>query len=117
MYRFVYRQLSLCLVLLGGLGFAFGQVPVPALGSIKAQFCDDGVVTNDLNLVTRAGQKLPFCIQFINTASSGVVLNIDFLDSIVTDDAFKRRACNAADRPKTSFGNYVLPYEKSLFLS
>lgn len=117
MFSFVCKQFFFSLALLCGLGFVFAQSSVPALGAIQAQFCNDGTVTKDLDLVTRAGQELRFCIEFTNASSTGVSLNIDFLDSIVTDDAFKRRACNAADRPRTTFGNYVLPYDTSLFLS
>jgi hypothetical protein len=39
-------------------------------------------------------------------------INIDFLDATITQDAFSNRACNAADRPKTYFGNFMLDYDK-----
>ena len=116
MYSYIYKRLLYCsMFLLLFVGYTFGQSVT--LGSIQAQFCNNGNITKDLDLVARAGQSIPFCIQFTNENLSWVVINIDFLDSVLTADGFKHRACNAADRPKTSFGNYVLPYEKSLFLS
>lgn len=41
-------------------------------------------------------------------------VNVDFLDSIITEDTFKNRGCNAADRPKVYFGNFMEAYEKTI---
>jgi hypothetical protein len=38
------------------------------------------------------------------------------LDSTITADSIKDRDCNASDRPKTQFGNFMLPYEKEVVL-
>lgn len=84
------------------------------LGMVDVEFCNDDMTSKELDLVTKAGDKFPLCIEFTNTSSFPITINIDFLDSIITTDTTKNRACNAADRPKTQFGNFMLPYDSEV---
>jgi hypothetical protein len=70
-----------------------------------------------LDLVARAGESIPVCVQFTNTSKASVRLGIDRLDSVVTEDTSAQRACNAADRPKLSFGNFVQSYAADVNLA
>jgi hypothetical protein len=77
---------------------------------IEVRFCNDNKTNNEVDLTSKAGKKLSLCVEFVNKATAPVTINVEFLDSLITADAFKNRACNAADRPKTQFGNFILPY-------
>ena len=39
------------------------------------------------------------------------------MDAIITQDEFTNRACNAADRPKEHFGNFMIDYDKLVTIS
>ena len=80
------------------------------LGMIDVTFCNNNQTKEELDLISKAGNKLPICVEFTNKSNASVSINAEFLDSIITDDSSKNRACNAADRPKTQFGNFMLPY-------
>lgn len=84
------------------------------LGMIEVDFCNYDQTNKELDLTSKAGEKLPLCVEITNTSTEPISINIDFLDSIITSDSFKDRACNAADRPKKQFGNFMLPYEKEI---
>jgi hypothetical protein len=86
------------------------------LGLIDVGFCNNDLTNNELDLVAKAGETLPVCVEFTNQSSAPVTINVEFLDSLITSDNLKDRACNAADRPKTQFGNYMLPYTGELIL-
>gem|GEM_PF-1574273 len=86
------------------------------LGMIEVKFCNYQQTNKELDIVSKAGKKLPLCVEFTNKSKQSITINADFLDSVITDDSFKDRACNAADRPKTRFGNFMLPYESKLVL-
>ncbi|MFZ2151058.1 MAG: hypothetical protein WAZ12_02075 [Candidatus Absconditicoccaceae bacterium] len=86
------------------------------LGNIDLNFCNSGSITNELDLIAKAGQEVSLCINFINTSKEDATLNIDFLDSAITQDDGKKRACNAADRPKEYFGNFMLDYDKTVII-
>lgn len=77
---------------------------------IEASFCNSGIQSNELDLVGKSWTPIPICIQFTNLSPSDISLHIDFLDSSITNDVFKNRACNAADKPKISFGNFMDTY-------
>lgn len=81
------------------------------LGMIEVKFCNNNQTKKELDMVNKAGEKLPICVEFTNKATTPITINIEFLDSVITDDNLKDRACNAADRPKTQFGNFMLPYK------
>ncbi len=86
------------------------------LWSIDLNFCNNQAITSELDLTTKAGEQTPICINFVNTSPEDTTINIDFLDSTITQDWHKNRACNAADRPKKYFGNFMLDYEKTITL-
>ncbi len=110
----------LIVILLLAFGFllsakAFAQSYL--LGMIDVKFCNYDQTNKELDLVSKAGDILPLCVEFTNKSTAPITINIDFLDSIITADSIKNRACNAADRPKTEFGNFILPYKSELILS
>jgi hypothetical protein len=80
------------------------------------QFCNNNQKTNEIDTIIKAGQKTPLCIQFTNTSNQKLTVNIEFVDAVVTDDAFKNRACNAPDRPKTHFANFMQEYTHTIVL-
>lgn len=80
------------------------------LGMIEVRFCNNDQISKELDLINKAGNKLPICVEFTNKATDPITINVEFLDSVITDDSLKNRACNAADRPKKQFGNFILPY-------
>lgn len=86
------------------------------LGMIEVNFCNDNQSRSELDLISKAGTPLPICVQFVNTSTSPITINAEFLDSLITSDELKDRACNAADRPKTQFGNFLLPYSWEIVL-
>ena len=77
---------------------------------IEVKFCNDNTTKNEVDLTSKAGKQLSLCVEFVNKSTASVTVNVEFLDSLITADAFKNRACNAADRPKKRFGNFMLPY-------
>lgn len=82
--------------------------------TIEAKFCNDTISSNEIDLVGIAWESLPLCIELTNISPIDVSVNVDFLDSIITEDTFKNRGCNAADRPKVYFGNFMEAYEKTI---
>lgn len=80
------------------------------LGMVDVHFCNYDQTNTELDLVSKAGEKLTLCVEFTNKASDPITVNTEFLDSIITSDNIKNRACNASDRPKLQFGNFLLPY-------
>lgn len=82
------------------------------LGNIDLNFCNNWEITNELDLIAKAWQEVSICINFVNTSQKDATINIDFLDSAITQDENQKRACNAADRPKEYFGNFMLDYDK-----
>jgi len=84
------------------------------LGMIEVNFCNYDQTNKELDITSKAGEKIPLCLEITNTSTEAISINIDFLDSIITSDNFKDRACNAADRPKKQFGNFMLPYEQEI---
>ena len=81
-----------------------------SVGTVDVNFCNYDQTNNELDLVAKAGEKLPICVEFTNKAKVPITINAEFLDSTITEDTIKNRACNAADRPKTQFANFMLPY-------
>lgn len=81
------------------------------------QFCNNWEITNELDLTVKAGENAPICIVFTNPTSKDITINVDFLDAIITQDQFKNRACNAPDKPKQNFGNFVTSYNKNLTIT
>ena len=82
------------------------------LWDIDVQFCNDQIISNELDITSTAWEELSICINIINTSDQDSTINIDFLDATITQDEHQNRACNAADRPKTTFGNFMLDYTK-----
>jgi len=80
------------------------------LGVIEVKFCNYDQTNKELDLVSKAGNKLPICVEYTNKSDNPITINVEFLDSVITADTIKNRACNASDRPKTQFGNFMLPY-------
>ena len=90
--------------------FAKTSAQSNAFGMITVNFCNDNQTNKEVDMVSKAGDTVPICVVFTNQASTAITINVEFLDSIITADALKDRACNAPDRPKTQFGNFMLPY-------
>lgn len=95
------------------LNFTYAQTTI---GDVEVKFCNNWEITNELDLVSIAWENTPLCVEFSN-AWEYTYVNIDFLDSVLTQDENALRACNAWDRPKTTFGNFMKDYEKTLFLA
>ena len=79
-------------------------------------FCNDNHITNEIDTVTKAGEKKPLCIQFTNVSNKKLTINVEFVDAVITDDSSKNRACNAPDRPKTQFANFIQDYPHTITL-
>lgn len=96
--------------------FSFSLAQDLQLQNINLSFCNSWETSNELDLTTKAWEKTPICIIFSNTSSKEITINVDFLDSMLTQDQpwKELRACNAADRPKQYFANFVLNYENSI---
>ncbi len=90
--------------------FAKTSAQSNAFGMITINFCNDNQTNKEVDMVSKAGNTVPICVAFTNQASTPITINVEFLDSIITADALKDRACNAPDRPKTQFWNFLLPY-------
>lgn len=84
------------------------------LGMVDVHFCNYDQTNKELDLISKAGEKFPICIEYTNKSTESIAINVEFLDSIITSDDKKNRACNASDRPKTQFGNFLLPYSKEI---
>lgn len=80
------------------------------LWDIDVQFCNDQIISNELDITSTAWEELSICVNINNTSDQDTTINIDFLDATITQDEHQNRACNAADRPKTTFGNFMLDY-------
>lgn len=83
---------------------------------IDVKFCNNNQIKKELDIINKAGDRLPICVNFTNKGNEPITINVEFLDSVITDDSLKDRACNAADRPKKQFGNFLLPYKGKLIL-
>ena len=79
-------------------------------------FCTNDQTTNEVDLTTKAGDVLPICVQLRNKTDQKVTINVEFVDAIITDDASKNRACNAPDRAKTQFANFIQAYDHTVVL-
>jgi len=86
------------------------------LGMIDIHFCNHEQNDTELDVIAKAGEEYPICIEFTSKATEAIRINIEFLDSIITDNSIKNRACNASDRPKTQFGNFLIPYTTDIVL-
>jgi len=86
------------------------------LWNIYMEFCNYNQAGNESDLVTQALKKLPICIQFTNTAKQSLTLGVEFVDAVITDDTFKHRACNAPDRPKTQFADFIQTYDHTFII-
>ncbi|MEI6673418.1 MAG: hypothetical protein WCL02_09325 [bacterium] len=80
------------------------------------RFCSNDQTANEVDFTTNVGQNLPICIELKNKAKKPATIGIEFVDAVITDDMFKNRACNAPDRAKPQFGNYVQPYNHQILL-
>lgn len=80
------------------------------LGMIEVNFCNNELQDKELDIITQAGKPQDICVQIYNKGTLPVSLNLEFLDSIITSDTIKDRTCNASDRPKRYFGNFIQPY-------
>lgn len=80
------------------------------LGMIEVNFCNDGQRNKELDIIAKAWQKQDICVEIKNKGKLPVTLNLEFLDSVITDDKRKTRTCNASDRPKVQFGNFMVAY-------
>lgn len=79
-------------------------------------FCNDNQKTNQIDTATKAGKKTPICIEFTNISDEKMTIDIEFVDAVITDDASRKRACNAPDRPKMQFANFIEDYTHTVTL-
>lgn len=86
------------------------------LWDVEMSFCTNDQITNEVDLTTKAGDVLPICVQLRNKTDQKVTINVEFVDAIITDDASKNRACNAPDRAKTQFANFIQAYDHTVVL-
>lgn len=93
---------------------SFGQTP--RLWDIEMRFCNNDQTANEVDFTTNVGKNLPICIELKNKAKKSATIGIEFVDAVITDDEFKDRACNAPDRAKPQFGNYVQTYDHNIIL-
>ncbi len=86
------------------------------LWNINMNFCNDNQKTNEIDTTIKAGEKGLICTEFTNISNEKTTINIEFVDAVITDDAFKKKACNAPDRPKTEFGDFIQEYTHTIML-
>ncbi len=86
------------------------------LWQIEMSFCNNNQRSNEIDYITKAGVNTPICIQFTNQADHQNTINVEFTDAIITDDNFKNRACNAPDRQKVHFANFINDYNHTIVL-
>lgn len=86
------------------------------LGMIEIHFCNHQLENKELDIIAKAGEPQDICVEITNKGRQNIVLNLEFLDSIITSDNIKNRTCNASDRPKTQFGNFILPHSWEVIL-
>ncbi|MEI6774787.1 MAG: hypothetical protein WCL18_08705 [bacterium] len=107
----INKYIFIIVLAIFGLGFSIkGFAQSYVLGMIEVKFCNNNTTNNEVDLTSKAGKMLSLCVEFVNKSTAPVTINVEFLDSVITADAFKNRACNASDRPKKNFGNFMLPY-------
>ncbi|MEI7558306.1 MAG: hypothetical protein WCJ45_05915 [bacterium] len=96
----------------------FGQVSAQSnpFSSISIRYCNDDLTSKELNMIAQAGKNTPICINYINASENPITINVEFNDSVITEGAIKDSACNASDRPKTYFANFIQPYESKTTL-
>jgi len=85
------------------------------LWSVEMSFCNNDEKTNEVDLATKIWRDTPICVQFTNVTNKKIALNVELVDGVVTDDK-TLRACNAPDRPKTQFANFVKEYDHTVML-
>ncbi len=95
---------------------SLGFAQTSHLWNIEMEFCNYNQAGNEIDVTTKAWEKLPICIQLRNTSNVKLKIGIEFVDATITDDTFKHRACNAPDRPKTQFANFIQTYDHSLII-
>lgn len=86
------------------------------LGMIEVNFCNNEQRNKELDIIAKAWQKQDICVEITNKGKVPVTLNLEFLDSVITDDKRKTRTCNASDRPKTHFGNFMVAYSWDVYI-
>lgn len=83
--------------------------------NIEMNFCNNLEITNELDLVWKAWEDIPICIEFTNIWEDSNI-KIDFLDSTITQDDQKLRACWAWEWDKNNFWKFMKSYENIVFL-
>lgn len=84
---------------------------------VEVNFCNNSQIQKELDLTAKAGNRSSICVSYTNKSSSPITINTEFLDSVITTDNLNKRACNASDRPKTEFGNFLLPYKGNITIA
>jgi len=83
------------------------------IGFIDAKFCNNDKLTDELNMVTKAGEENNVCIQFSNSFSADLSIDLSFVDAVVTNDSSQNRACSTS----TDFSKNLINKEPSLIVS
>jgi len=108
------KRLFISIVLLIALSFVLSaKVSAQSylLGMIEVNFCNHEQTHNELDIIAKAGEPQDICVEITNKWPQNITLNFEFLDSIITSDKLKDRTCNASDRPKKHFGNFMVDYD------
>lgn len=84
------------------------------IGMTDIHFCNNQQTNWELDIPTKAGEKTPICVEISNKWTIPITVNIDFSDSVIMKNNNKNRACNASDRPKKNFANFIIPYQQSI---
>lgn len=110
------RRLSLLFILFGLVFWANTFAQSSNLWNIQMNFCNNNQRTNEVDFISKAGKWFPICIEFMNVSNKKLTVNVEFVDAIITDDGFKKRACNAPDRTKEQFANFIQEYSNTIVL-
>lgn len=108
----IFIQLSAFCFLLSANTFAQSS----NLWNIEMNFCNNNQKMNEVDFISKAGKNFPICIEFMNVSKKRLTVNVEFVDAVITDDGFKKRACNAPDREKKQFANFLQTYIPEIIL-
>lgn len=58
-------------------------------------------------MLTKAWKNIPICVEFTNTFSADIFINVSFVNAEITKDTLNNRACSSSSEGKTHFWDFV----------
>ena len=98
---------SFCAVLFFGFSFASD------ISFVDAKFCNDKNLSDEINEITLPTQNNNLCVNFTNISSTGIYLDANFINAVVTSDSIKNRACSNMTQEPSWFGTFVLDKDRA----